>query len=81
MRTVSLYSPPAGVLYPYIQHLQAYCMADFTAAKRWNFDTDELTDETESRETPYPVIIMTPDGQYALGSYAHPSDDFYIDIR
>lgn len=55
-------------------------MADFTVAKRWNYDTDELVNETETRESPFPVIIMTSDEQYALGSYAHPSDDFYIDL-
>ena len=57
-------------------------MADFTAARRWNYDTDELIPITEDQgEQLYPVIIMTPDEQYAIGAYAHPREDLYIELR
>ena len=62
--------------------LQAYCMADLTSAKRWNYTSDELIDETSTQdEQIYPVIITTPDEQYAIGSYDHPNPDYHIELR
>ena len=57
-------------------------MADFTAVKRWNYETDELIDETgDQGEQIWPVIIMTEDEQYAIGGYGHPREDLYIELR
>ena len=55
-------------------------MADFTAAKRWNYDTDELIDIV-AREEVWPAIIMTPEGNYAIGAYAHPREDLHIELK
>ena len=60
--------------------LQAYCMADFTEAKRWDYDTGELVDASTG-EMIYPVIIHTQDEQYSLGAYAHPDEQLYIELR
>ena len=56
-------------------------MADFTAAKRWNYDKDELVEVTESSEMIYPVVIHTPDEMHAIGGYAHPDPNLYIEMR
>ena len=55
-------------------------MADFTEAKRWNYDTGELVDASTG-EMIYPVIIHTQDEQYSLGAYAHPDEQLYIELR
>ena len=55
-------------------------MADFTEAKRWNYNTGELVDAIGGEQI-YPVVIHTPDQKHALAAYAHPDDELYIELR
>ena len=55
-------------------------MADFTEAKRWNYETGEVSEAVPGEEI-WPVIIHVPGEGHALGAYAHPDDNLYIELR
>ena len=57
-------------------------MDDFSLAYRWNYTSDTLIDEASTTgEQIYPVIIATPDQEYAIGAYDHPDPEYYIELR